>query len=230
MKKKTSILWRIPKKELEIIVRQNSSLAGILRHFNLKNGNNFGTLKKRLIEDKIDYSHIPLGQNSNKGRKFPGKAIPLEKVMIENSTYSRGHLKKRLLKNDILKNECIRCGQSHTHYGEKLVMVLDHINGINNDHRLENLRMLCPNCNSQMPTFAGRSNKKHYYCEKCGKEKKWKYFKLCKKCAGFSRRKVKNRPSIKVLELEIKKLGYCGTGRKYGVSDSAIRKWIGIKI
>ena len=51
-------------------------------------------------------------------------------------------------------------------------MVLDHINGINNDHRLENLRMLCPNCNSQQDTFAGRnvSDRKKYKCKSCGKK------------------------------------------------------------
>jgi len=60
-------------------------------------------------------------------------------------------------------------------------MILDHINGINNDNRLENLRMLCPNCNIQQPTFAGRRNKKHYYCQKCNEEttRKRKYCDGC---------------------------------------------------
>jgi hypothetical protein len=45
--------------------------------------------------------------------------------------------------------------------GKPLVLILDHINGKHNDHRLVNLRLLCPNCNSQQPTFAGK-NKGQY--------------------------------------------------------------------
>jgi 5-methylcytosine-specific restriction endonuclease McrA len=44
--------------------------------------------------------------------------------------------------------------------GIPLVLVLDHINGKNNDNRQNNLRLLCPNCNSQQSTFAGKNKKK----------------------------------------------------------------------
>ena len=82
---------------------------------------------------------------------------PLEKVMIENSTYYRGHLKRRLLENRTLKNKCDICGLENIWNNKKIIMVLDHKNGIRNDHRLENLRMLCPNCNSQTDTFCGKN-------------------------------------------------------------------------
>jgi 5-methylcytosine-specific restriction endonuclease McrA len=39
-------------------------------------------------------------------------------------------------------------------------MQLDHVNGVKNDNRLANLRMLCPNCHSQTPTFTGRNLKR----------------------------------------------------------------------
>lgn len=48
---------------------------------------------------------------------------------------------------------------------------------------------------------------------------------MCNKCHTKSLRKVE-RPSIEQLKIDIKELGYAGTGRKYGVSDNAIRKWI----
>lgn len=94
--------------------------------------------------------------------RIPGGGIPpfpLEQVMVENSTYNRGNLKAQLLKRGILENKCAVCGLKEW-MGKSLIMVLDHINGINNDHRLENLRMLCPNCDSQSPTFCGRNVKR----------------------------------------------------------------------
>lgn len=231
MRKRTSVVWSISRKELVKIVKNNNSLSKVLKYFGLYNkGGNIKTLKKRLEEEDIDYSHIPLGQNSNIGRNFIREKIPLKEVMVKNSTYSRNHLKRRLLKNEMLKNKCKICGQLPEHNNKKLVMVLDHINGVPNDHRLENLRLLCPNCNSQTSTFAGKRNKKHYYCKECGKERQTKNSKYCFNCSvkmnGFNKRKIKNRPSYEVLLKEVEKIGYCGTGRKYGVSDNSIRKWL----
>jgi len=83
--------------------------------------------------------------------------LPLESVMTENSTYNRCHLKRRLIQDGIIANKCCECGLAPEWNGKKLVLVLDHINGVSNDHRKENLRLLCPNCNSQQSTFAGRN-------------------------------------------------------------------------
>jgi len=231
MNKRTSVVWSISKDELRKVVKNSESFSQILKHFGLYNkGGNIKTLKRRLEEEEINYSHIPLGHNSNIGRTFAKEKIPLEEIMTENSMFSRGHLKKRLLKENLIENRCSECGQKEIWNGKKLIMVLDHINGVSNDHRLENLRMLCPNCNSQQKTFAGKRNKKQYYCKECGKEKKYKTGQMCFECSkkinGNKRRKVKNRPSKDQLFQEIKEMGYCGTGRKYGVSDNAIRKWV----
>ena len=48
------------------------------------------------------------------------------------------------------------CGISEW-LGNPLALQLDHINGVNNDHRLTNLRFLCPNCHSQTDTYAGKN-------------------------------------------------------------------------
>lgn len=156
-RQKRSKIWLMPLNEFKQLVKNSKSLKEILQHFSFVTSHgNYGTLKRRLDKEDIDYSHIPLGRSHNKGKKFPGKAIALEKVMIKNSTYTRGTLKKRLLRNGILENKCSECGQEGEWKNKKLVMVLDHINGIRDDHRLGNLRMLCPNCNSQQKTFSGR--------------------------------------------------------------------------
>lgn len=227
MRNRTNKIWGIPFEKLRRIVIESNSLSDILRHLNLSSASaNYRSLKKRLNEDKIDFSHIRLGINSNKGRKFPSKAIPLSEVMTENSTYSRGTLKKRLIKEGILENDCAICGQKSWWKNKELVMVIDHINGEGNDHRLENLRLLCPNCNSQTPTFSGRRLKNHYYCEDCGEERKRRLSKLCPTCSAKRTRRVKDRPSNEKLLKEIEKTNYCVVGKKYGVSDNAIRKWL----
>lgn len=228
MRKRTSPIWRMDKKSFKELVKSCDTYVDILKSFGYSGLGGSGiTLRQRIKEENIDCSHI---QKNNKGRKFPNrKAIPLEDVMIKNSTYSRNHLKRRLLKENLIENKCSNCGMLPFWDGKKLVLVLDHINGINNDHRRENLRLLCPNCNSQTSTFSGKIRKKKYNCKRCGqKRSKRSNSKLCKRCSGivYSKRKIENRPSKEQLLKEIEKTNYCVVGKKYGVSDNSIRKWL----
>lgn len=87
----------------------------------------------------------------------PINKIPDSEVFVANSQYvnNRVNVKKRLLATGV-KNECALCGQGPEWNGFPLTLQLDHINGINNDHRVENLRILCPNCHTQTETYAGR--------------------------------------------------------------------------
>lgn len=82
--------------------------------------------------------------------------MPLEELL--SGPRSRNHLKQRLLREGLLKNECSKCGIKDW-LGNPLSMHIDHINGSGGDHRLENLRMLCPNCHSQTPTYGGRNTR-----------------------------------------------------------------------
>lgn len=83
---------------------------------------------------------------------------PLGKSLAEllRSGRSRYNIKRRLLQAGILKNRCSECGLIEWN-GKALVMHIDHINGVRDDHRLENLRMLCPNCHSQTETYGARN-------------------------------------------------------------------------
>lgn len=58
---------------------------------------------------------------------------------------------------------CEKCGQDENWYGEHMSLILDHINGVNDDHRLENLRIVCPNCNATLPTHCGKNVGKSEY-------------------------------------------------------------------
>lgn len=81
----------------------------------------------------------------------------LERILAESK--SRYTIKRRLLQAGILRNVCDECGLSEWR-GRALSIQVDHVNGIRNDHRLENLRMLCPNCHSQTDTYAARNRKR----------------------------------------------------------------------
>ena len=83
--------------------------------------------------------------------------LPSEKVFVSNTNYPRHRLKERIIKENLLRYECKECGQGPMWKGKKLVLQLDHKNGVNNDHRMENLRFLCPNCHTQKDTYAAKN-------------------------------------------------------------------------
>ncbi len=84
--------------------------------------------------------------------------IPLSEILIKQSGYrgSTSLLKRRLIEAGLLNQRCSRC-ELKSWLDEPISLHLDHINGSRNDHRLENLRLLCPNCHSQTPTYCGKN-------------------------------------------------------------------------
>jgi len=157
----------------------------------------------------------------------------LEKVLIVDGLGWKSHaIKLKLFEFGLKERRCEKCGQDEIWCGERLSLHLDHINGNHKDNRLENLKVLCPNCHSQTPTYAGKKTKKGRKKYNISLNNKCacgviitNRAKQCENCYNKSNRRV-NRPSIDLLEKEIVDLGYTGTGLKYGVSDNAIRKWI----
>jgi hypothetical protein len=89
--------------------------------------------------------------------RFKGGPRSLEAVL---ETGDRGTIKKRLLREGILEEVCVICGIGPEWQGKPLVLRLDHINGVSDDYRIENLRLLCPNCDSQTDTYCGRNKRR----------------------------------------------------------------------
>lgn len=141
-------------------VKENFSIRSTLLALGLKGGGaNYKGFHRRVEELNLDTSHFT-GQGHLKGKTHNwAPKYELEEILVENSPYRGGTslLKKRLLKEGYFTSySCDNCGISEW-MGEKISLHLDHINGINNDHRIENLRLLCPNCHSQTSTYAGKN-------------------------------------------------------------------------
>lgn len=255
-------------------------------------------------------------------------ATPLEDILSGlHPFYTRGTLKKRLLRKGIIKNQCDICGITEW-MGSGITCQLDHIDGNPHNHRLENLRMICPNCHSQTETYGNKINRENkrrqirtcsdeeftmavqesysftelkerlgtnggpnksyknriirlglqlgnvfpvktepneellmksrkrnssnkevpevtwipYEKKEYKRRKNRKYISATKRTSpGQGKKKAKSpygkkgprphkrlveRPPYEQLLEEIRNLGYCAVGRKYGVSDKAIYKWI----
>ena len=215
--------------ELFDAVRESTTMADVLRKLNLvPKGGNY-SIRSRIRKLGLDTSHW-LGRAHLRGKTRRLPKLPLSEILVDGSTYGRTHLKERLLKEGLLNNWCSLCGQDSVWRAGVLVLILDHINGKNTDNRLENLRLLCPNCNSQQDTFCGRKNRgvkrvEHIWkCEDCGttitRDARW-----CRPCGRKRTRKVE-RPSLDALLQDRQNMSMEAVGRKYGVSGNAVKKWI----
>lgn len=224
----------------------------------------------------------------------------LEEILVENSPATRKTLIDYLVRYNILEYKCAICGNKGEWNGSALTLQIDHINGIRNDHRKENLRWLCPNCHSQTDTFTGRNKtkkisvtftteqalealkqtnnvnqatkvigcsygganwirinniKKEYgiiqlddikqeekqqlekeqvkikarikilnICKNCGRPLSTKEAEYCQSCIHEFQRKCE-WPSREELKYMIRTMPFLQIGKKYNVSDNAVRKW-----
>jgi len=148
MKRKRS--WTC--EEMRDAIFSSDTIADVLRKLNLTiRPGNYRTVNKFAKEFSLDMSFMS-GKSCGKGGI---KKKELNEILIKNSPYGRSGLKARLLKEGLIENKCQipDCPNPNPEWkGQKLVLIIDHINGINDDNRLENLRMVCPNCASQLPT------------------------------------------------------------------------------
>ena len=120
-------------------------------------GGNYPTIKRYLLLYQIDISHFT-GQGWRTGTKVPIKAAaPLQNILVTGSGYQSFKLKRRLFAAGIKTRHCEECGWAKISDDGRMPLELDHINGDRYDNRLENLRILCPNCHSLKSTHRGRN-------------------------------------------------------------------------
>lgn len=220
-------------------IARSKSYAEALRWMGMcASGGGTATLRKwaerwRILTDHFDPYASQRGPRACERR-------PLAEVMVENSTFNRGHLKRRLYEEGLKERSCELCGQGELWHGSRMSLILDHINGNGRDHRLENLRIVCANCAATLDTHCGRKLRLvPIACARCGREfpPRYREQRYCSRGCGQradrpgrqdprpETRKVP-RPTYEQLKEDLAHMSWLAVGRKYGVSDNAVRKWL----
>ena len=148
------------KEQLIEAVKLSTSTRQVLHRLGLKEaGGNYAQIKKYLTYYNLSFGHFT-GKAWNKGMRGIGKPLlPLLKILVPNSSFQSYKLKNRLFAEKLKLPQCEECGWSEKTADGRIPVELDHINGISTDNRLNNLRILCPNCHSLKPTHRGRNKK-----------------------------------------------------------------------
>lgn len=216
--------------EINDVLQKSKSFSDVLRYFRYESitTGNYKIVKNELVKRNIPipvYNFFKEHNNFNRGKT-------IEELFVKDSTTSRGHLKKVIIKEKLIEYVC-ECGNSGEWRSKKLVLQLEHKNGDTNDNRLENLCFLCPNCHSQTGTFSGKNTKrvkrnlkrnfKNNICD-CGKSISYDAIK-CTDCYSKSNRIVE-RPSYEQLKKEIDETSQNSVSKKYNVSWRTIKKWL----
>ena len=259
-------LDKYSKNDIQEIISSSKNFADVLIKMgrSANSGSNRMVLAQYVKDNQISVDHF----------EVETKIRTPKDIFIANSTATQNVMRRHYKKGNYSEYKCAICGQEPFWNGKELVLTLDHINGVSNDHRLENLRWICPNCDRQLPTYGSKRLKKEYYCSECNKQlyRKAKTG-MCKDCysekilknpdSEFNRKKIKHgkysgtrsngacilcgmeisptakycvscyaktkqtidRPAKIDLAKMIKKSGFTNVGKRFGVSDQAIKKW-----
>jgi hypothetical protein len=142
--------------QLAAAVRAEVTVADVARRLGLKPSGGVHTfLSLHIARLELDTTHMT-GKSSGKAMRFLKTPRPLEEILVKDSDYSNtGVLRRRLIAGGLKEAQCEMCDRSEW-MGQAIRLELDHINGDRRDNRLENLRILCPNCHSLTETWCRR--------------------------------------------------------------------------
>lgn len=143
--------------KLRKVVSESICMSDVCRLLNITLCTyNFRCISSLCEEHSISRSHFDIKRSFRRNKRTRTKAD----IFCEGSTYSRCNLRQAAMRFGMYTGCCQICGIGEIWMGKKLTLELDHINGINDDNREENLRWLCPNCHSQTDTYRNSNNRK----------------------------------------------------------------------
>lgn len=147
-------------KQLKFAVAKSRSYRQVLNFLNLKQaGGNYAQIKKYIREYNLNIDHFK-GRGWNKGMHLPfNPKVSLDKILVKNSDFQSYKLKNRLIREGLKKLRCEECGWRKKAENDRIPLELHHLNGNSCDHRLKNLKILCPNCHSLKPNYRGLNRK-----------------------------------------------------------------------
>lgn len=223
----SSKIYSISDDDFIKLVLDSASYSDVLRFFCLRTSSSSNI---RHVKDRMSLLNCSFGKKQI-GKATYNRKRDLSEILTKNSDYDNTcELKRRLLKSGMLTYVCAVCGNDGIWNGKDLVLVLDHINGDKHDNRIENLILLCPNCDSQTETYKGKNKKKQDNIEKfniccdCGK-KIYKDSIRCRECLSIHNRVCKNRPDKNELNILIHEKSFTEIGNMFNVSSNTIKKW-----
>lgn len=215
------------------IIKESNNLHQVCNKLGKKPTNEYYNVLRRIIVDNnIDTSHFCV---DNRERK-PHKRYKFEEIFVKDSPYTKtSGLAKKLFDAGIKEARCEECGLTEWN-GKPIVFQTHHINGDPTDNRIENLKILCPNCHSQTDNFCKHKNKKlpilkkEKKCKYCGKTYDGKTLFCSNECKRkFLAEKLghsENPPTKEdIISMFSMGLNFCEMGRRFNISDNAIRKW-----
>ena len=238
---------KFSKDEIQEIVKNASDWDILMNNLGYHSNKQIPIIKQKLDTLNIDYSHLPTDTDCSI------KRYTLEEILVKDSNYCGGMrlLLKRLKKERQWVHKCSVCQLSEWN-GKPIPLEIDHIDGCHSNNSYENLRAICPNCHAQTDTYKGKNmdvckNNPNPPKSKPPPEPKPSPEEP-KKCIGCSKiikpcntqcnqcrakqlfeegqyRKVE-RPTYDQLLEDIESMSMLQVGKKYGVSDNAVRKWI----
>lgn len=137
------------------IVTTSTTMAEVHRKLGITGtGSSYLQLRREIDRLGLNIAHF-LGRGWNAGTHLGGRPrLTLDEMLTEHSSHKVP--KKRLYDAGLLERKCAVCGLE-TWNGKPASLWVDHINGIRDDNRIENLRSICPNCDTQSDTYCGRN-------------------------------------------------------------------------